>query len=63
MLLKCHKQFEGVVRKMGKTGMMRGGDANMAKQMMRNPNQCMSQVRASLCVPASDTPLPARGPI
>jgi hypothetical protein len=23
MLLKCHKQFEGVIRKMGKTGLMK----------------------------------------
>eukprot|EP00622_Pseudochattonella_farcimen_P007631 FR743658.1.p1 GENE.FR743658.1~~FR743658.1.p1 ORF type:complete len:148 (+),score=34.71 FR743658.1:66-446(+) len=48
MLLKCHKQFEGVVKKMGKTGMMRGGDANMNKQMQRNPSQCMSQIQKAL---------------
>lgn len=48
MLLKCHKQFEGVVKKMGKTGMMKGGDANMAKQMQRNPNQCMSQIQKAM---------------
>merc|ERR1712178_432243 len=48
MLLKCHKQFEGVVKKMGKTGMMKGGDANMAKQMQRNPNQCMSQIHKAM---------------
>jgi hypothetical protein len=23
MLLKCHKQFEGVIKKMGKTGLMK----------------------------------------
>ena len=45
MLLKCHKQFEGVVKKMGKTGMMKGGDAGMAKQMQRNPTQCMQQLQ------------------
>jgi|Transcript_91196 signal recognition particle subunit SRP54 len=48
MLLKCHKQFEGVVKKMGKTGMMRGGDQNMAKQMQRNPNQCMAQIQKAM---------------
>jgi len=48
MLLKCHKQFEGVVKKMGKTGMMKGGDANMQKQMMRNPNQCMQQIQKAM---------------
>lgn len=48
MLLRTHKQFEGVVRKMGKTGMMRGGDANMAKQMARNPNQCLSQIHKAM---------------
>ena len=33
---------------MGKTGMMKGGDANMQKQMMRNPNQCMQQIQKAM---------------
>ena len=37
VLLKCHKQFEGVVKKMGKSGLMKGGDQGMAQKMMRNP--------------------------
>uniref|UniRef100_A0A7S2WJL8 Signal recognition particle 54 kDa protein n=1 Tax=Rhizochromulina marina TaxID=1034831 RepID=A0A7S2WJL8_9STRA len=43
-LLRTHKQFEGVVKKMGKSSMLRGGDANMAKQISRNPNQCLQQI-------------------
>lgn len=42
MLLQCHKQFEGMVSKMGKSGMM-GKNATrqqqqMAAQMRKNPN-------------------------
>ena len=37
VLLKCHKQFEGVVKKMGKSGLMKGGDQGMTQKMMRNP--------------------------
>ena len=48
MLLKCHKQFESVVSKMGKSGLMKGGDANMAKQMNRNPNQVMQQLHKAM---------------
>jgi signal recognition particle subunit SRP54 len=47
MLLKCHKQFEKVVGKMGKTGLMKG-DASMNKQMMRNPNAVMSQLSKAM---------------
>jgi len=47
-LLKCHKQFEGVVSKMGKSGLMKGGDANMAKQMQRNPNNVMQQLHKAM---------------
>ena len=39
MLLKTHKQFEGVIKRMGKTNLMKGSDSNMMKQMMRNPQQ------------------------
>ena len=42
MLLLCHKQFEGMVSKMGKSGMMGKGaqqkQAQMAAQMRKNPN-------------------------
>jgi signal recognition particle subunit SRP54 len=37
VLLKCHKQFESVVKKMGKSGLMKGGDQGMTQKMMRNP--------------------------
>lgn len=48
MLLRCHKQFERVVSKMGKSGLMKGGDANMAKQMQRNPNNVMQQLHKAM---------------
>ena len=47
-LLKTHKQFEGVVKKMGKSGMMKGGEAGMQKMMQRNPNQAMAQLGKSM---------------
>lgn len=47
MLLKCHKQFERVVAKMGKSGLMKG-DANMAKQMQRNPQNVMNQLHKAM---------------
>jgi signal recognition particle subunit SRP54 len=37
VLLKCHKQFGGVIKKMGKSGLMKGGDEMMNKKMQRNP--------------------------
>jgi len=37
VLLKCHKQFEGVVKKMGKSGLMNGGEKAMSQKMQRNP--------------------------
>ncbi|OQR93674.1 signal recognition particle [Achlya hypogyna] len=43
-LLKMHKQFEGVIQRMGKSGLMKGGDAALAKQMERNPNAMMQQL-------------------
>mmetsp|Transcript_5921 Transcript_5921/g.8738 ORF Transcript_5921/g.8738 Transcript_5921/m.8738 type:complete len:496 (-) Transcript_5921:1673-3160(-) len=48
MLLKCHKQFERVVNKMGKSGLMKGGEAQMAKQMQRNPNNVMQQLNKAM---------------
>mmetsp|Transcript_6424 Transcript_6424/g.8715 ORF Transcript_6424/g.8715 Transcript_6424/m.8715 type:complete len:520 (-) Transcript_6424:244-1803(-) len=44
-LLACHKQFEGVVNKMGKSGLMKGGDPNLMKQMMRNPKMMQQMQR------------------
>ncbi|KAJ1463076.1 SRP54-type protein [Pelagophyceae sp. CCMP2097] len=48
MLLKCHKQFEKVISKMGKSGLIKGGEANMAKQMARNPNNVMQQLHKAM---------------
>lgn len=45
VLLKCHKQFEGVVKKMGKSGLMKGGDQGMAQKMMRNPQGVAQQLQ------------------
>ena len=47
MLLKCHKQFEGVVKKMGKTNLLKN-DASVNQQMMRNPNQVMQQLSKAI---------------
>lgn len=47
-LLKAHKQFEGMIKKMGKSGMMKGSDKDMAKKMQRNPTQAMSQIRKTM---------------
>jgi signal recognition particle subunit SRP54 len=47
MLLKCHKQFEGVVKKMGKTNLLKNESA--ANQMLnRNPNQVMAQLSKAM---------------
>eukprot|EP00936_MAST-01D_sp_MAST-1D-sp1_P002166 g2166.t1 len=46
MLLKCHKQFEGVVKKMGKTNLL--NDQAVGKQIARNPNQVMSQLSRAM---------------
>lgn len=47
-LLRCHKQFEGVVTKMGKSGMLKGGDEQMVKQMQRNPQQVLQQLHKTM---------------
>jgi signal recognition particle subunit SRP54 len=47
-LLKTHKQFETMVKKMGKAGMMKGGDAQVAKQMGRNPKQAMTNLNKAI---------------
>lgn len=48
MLIKTHKQFEGMVKKMGKAGMMKGSEKDMAKKMQRNPTQALSQIRKTM---------------
>lgn len=47
-LLKCHKQFAGVVNRMGKSGLMKGGDSKIGKQMARNPNMVMQQLQKAM---------------
>ncbi|CAE7742523.1 SRP54, partial [Symbiodinium microadriaticum] len=48
VLLKCHKQFGGVIKKMGKSGLMKGGDEMMAKKMQRNPQGVMQQLQKAM---------------
>lgn len=48
VLLKCHKQFEGVVKKMGKSGLMKGGESQMQKNMSRNPAGVMQQLSKAM---------------
>lgn len=48
LLLKCHKQFEGVVKKMGKSGLMKGGDQGMAQKMARNPQGVAQQLQKAM---------------
>ena len=45
ILLKTHKQFKGMMKKMS---MMKGSDGNTAKQMQRNPKQAMQQLHTGL---------------
>ena len=50
MLLQAHKQFEGMVSKMGKSGMMGKGGAKqkqMMEQMRKNPNAMMKQLQSN----------------
>lgn len=48
MLLQCHKQFEGMVSKMGKSGMLKGNamekQKKMMEQMKKNPAAAMKQM-------------------
>eukprot|EP00607_Mallomonas_marina_P007836 CAMPEP_0182418038 /NCGR_PEP_ID=MMETSP1167-20130531/2498_1 /TAXON_ID=2988 /ORGANISM="Mallomonas Sp, Strain CCMP3275" /LENGTH=506 /DNA_ID=CAMNT_0024592003 /DNA_START=76 /DNA_END=1593 /DNA_ORIENTATION=- len=48
VLLKCHKQFEGVVKKMGKSGLMTGGEKMMNQRMQRNPQGVMQQLSRAM---------------
>ncbi|KAF1334392.1 Signal recognition particle protein srp54, partial [Globisporangium splendens] len=47
-LLKCHKQFSTVVGRLGKSGLMKGGDGALGKQMARNPNAVMQQLSKAM---------------
>jgi signal recognition particle subunit SRP54 len=47
-LIKCHKQFATVVSRMGKSGLMKTGDAALGKQMARNPNAVMQQLSKAM---------------
>ncbi len=48
MLLQTHKQMEGMVSKMGKSGMLKGNNMAKQKQMMetmkKNPAAAMSHI-------------------
>ena len=48
MMLQCHKQFEGMVSKMGKSGMLKGKNVAQQKQLMesmkKNPNAAFNQL-------------------
>lgn len=46
MLIQQHKQFEGMVGKLGKKGLM--NDSRMQQQMQRNPNQLMQQLQGAM---------------
>ena len=55
MLLQCHKQFEGVVSKMGKSGMMGKQGQARQRQLMdqykKNPSAMMKQLQVSSLYP------------
>jgi len=48
MMLQCHKQFEGMVSKMGKSGMLKGNNAAKQKQLMeqmkKNPSAALNRL-------------------
>lgn len=48
MLLQCHKQFGGMVTKMGKSGMLKGNNAAKQKQLMEqmknNPGAALNRL-------------------
>lgn len=48
VLIMCQKKFGKMIGKMGKSGLMRGGDAGLAQQMARNPNGVMQQLARSM---------------
>jgi signal recognition particle subunit SRP54 len=48
MLVQMHKQFEKMVGRMGKSGLMKGGEANFAKQAARNPKAVMQQLQKAM---------------
>lgn len=48
VLLKSHKQFESVVKKMGKSGLMKGGDEQITKKLQRNPQAVVQQLSKAM---------------
>lgn len=48
ILLQCHKQFSSVISRMGKSGLMKQGDANLSKQMQRNPQAVMEKLTKAI---------------
>jgi len=48
LLLQCHRQFEKMIDKMGKNGLMKQTDAGMAQRMQRNPQAVMQQLQRSM---------------
>jgi len=48
VLIMCQKKFGKMIGKMGKSGLMRGGDAGLAQQLARNPNGVMQQLARSM---------------
>eukprot|EP00924_Labyrinthula_sp_SR-Ha-C_P013152 maker-scaffold_12-snap-gene-11.17-mRNA-1 protein AED:0.02 eAED:0.02 QI:63/1/1/1/1/1/3/138/537 len=47
-LLQCHRQFEKMVEKMGKTGLMGQSDASMVQRLQRNPQSVLQQFQKSM---------------
>lgn len=48
VLLRTHRQFEQVVRRMGKSSLMKGSDEQLAQKMKRNPRQVMGQLQKAM---------------
>uniref|UniRef100_A0A7S3PLY3 SRP54-type proteins GTP-binding domain-containing protein n=1 Tax=Aplanochytrium stocchinoi TaxID=215587 RepID=A0A7S3PLY3_9STRA len=48
LLLQCHKQFEKMIHKMGKNGLMKQSDAGLSQRMQRNPQALMQQLQRSM---------------
>lgn len=48
MLLQMHKMFESMISKMGKSGLLKGGDAALQQRMSRDPKSVMSALSKSM---------------
>jgi hypothetical protein len=48
MLIKMHKQYGKMFSSMGKSGLMKGNDANIMQQMQRNPAAMMQQLQRGM---------------